>query len=58
MSGNLLTELDTRLTIELSRAFKEVGNWGSVEIYIQNGKVTQITKRAIKKTNCKVNNGA
>jgi len=36
---------------ELSQALKEVGGWGSVEIYIQNGKVTQITRRAIKKTN-------
>jgi len=26
-------------------------DYGSVEIYIQNGKVTQITKRKIKKTN-------
>ena len=35
---------------ELNQALKEIGGWGSVEIYVQNGKVTQITKRAIKKT--------
>ena len=36
---------------DLSKALKELGGWGSVEIYVQDGKVTQITKRAIKKTN-------
>jgi len=36
---------------ELSMALKELGGWGSVELFVQDGKVTQITKRAIKKTN-------
>lgn len=36
---------------EVDQALKELGGWGSVELYVQDGKVTQITKRAIKKTN-------
>lgn len=43
INGSLLEELST--------ALKELGGWGSVELYVQDGKVTQITKRAIKKTN-------
>ena len=37
---------------EVRQALKEVQDkgWGSVEIYIQNHKVTQITSRNIKKT--------
>jgi len=36
---------------EITQALRELEGWGSVEVYVQNGKVTQITKRAIKKTN-------
>jgi hypothetical protein len=36
---------------EVLQALSDLGGWGSVEIYVQDGKVTQITKRAIKKTN-------
>jgi len=36
---------------EVLQALNDLGGWGSVEIYVQDGKVTQITKRAIKKTN-------
>jgi len=36
---------------EISQALASLGGWGSVEIYVQDSKVTQITKRAIKKTN-------
>lgn len=28
-----------------------VGGWGSLEIFVQNYKITQITKRKISKTN-------
>jgi len=28
-----------------------VGGWGSLEIFVQNHKITQITKRKISKTN-------
>jgi len=36
---------------ELKQALKEVKGWGSVEVYIQNHKVVQVTSRNIKKTN-------
>jgi len=44
-------KVNSQLIEDLSQALKELRGWGSVEIYVQNGKVTQITKRAIKKTN-------
>lgn len=39
------------LTDEISAALKNVDAYGSVEIYVQDNKVTQITTRTIKKTN-------
>ena len=39
------------LVEEVKQALKSVRGWGSVEIYIQDHKVTQITTRNIKKTN-------
>jgi len=42
------------LSKDLLREIKEaLGglDWGSVEIYVQNSEVTQITRRHIKKTN-------
>ena len=44
-------KLNNHLFEEVIQALKDLGGWGSVEIYVQDGKVTQITKRAIKKTN-------
>lgn len=44
-------KINNRLIDEVTQALEELNGWGSVEIYVQNGKVTQITKRAIKKTN-------
>lgn len=41
----------TDLLEEIKQALKEVKGWGSIEIYIQNHKVVQITSRNIKKTN-------
>lgn len=35
---------------EIKRSLKGVHNFGSVEIFVQNGMVTQITVRNIKKT--------
>lgn len=35
---------------EIKEALKNVRGWGSVEIYVQDHKVTQITERNIKKT--------
>ena len=41
------------LILEIKKALKSVKAFGSVEIYIQKGVVTQITVRNIKKTNGK-----
>jgi hypothetical protein len=38
------------LVEEVKIALKNVRGWGSVEIYVQDFKVTQITERNIKKT--------
>jgi hypothetical protein len=38
------------LVVEIKKALKGVRNFGSVEIFVQNGVVTQITVRNIKKT--------
>ena len=35
---------------EIRRALKNINGWGSVEIYIQNHRVVQITERNIRKT--------
>jgi len=39
------------LIAEIKEAIKSVKSYGSVEIYVQNNIVTQITVRNIKKTN-------
>lgn len=36
---------------EIKQALKNIRGWGSVEIYVQDYKITQITERNIKKTN-------
>jgi len=51
MKNKSQMKVSSQLIDELIQALKELGGWGSVEVYVQNGKVTQITKRAIKKTN-------
>lgn len=43
--------ISERLVVEIKSALQSVKNYGSIEIYIQNGVVTQITVRNIKKTN-------
>lgn len=35
---------------DISSAIKSVQNYGSIELYVQDGIVTQITTRTIKKT--------
>jgi len=44
-----------RLYEEIKEALENLGGWGSVEIYVQNGKVTQITRRAIRKVDQDIN---
>lgn len=38
------------LIAELKKALKSVKNYGSVEVFVQDGNVTQITVRNIRKT--------
>jgi hypothetical protein len=41
---------------EVKLALKNVRGWGSVEIYVQDHKVTQITERNIRKTSHNIKN--
>ena len=45
-----INKVSPALLSEIKSALKSVKSYGSVEIYIQNGVVTQITVRNIKKT--------
>lgn len=38
------------LILEIKKALRSVPSYGSIEIYVQDGNVTQITVRNIKKT--------
>lgn len=42
------------LVEEILEALKNIRGWGSVEIYVQDFKVVQITERNIKKTSNKL----
>ena len=44
------------LVEEIKQALKNVRGWGSVDIYVQDYKVTQITERNIKKTSHNIRN--
>ena len=46
----ILEEKTKKLVIEIKKALESVNSFGSVEIYVQKGVVTQITVRNIKKT--------
>ena len=43
-------KISEALLKEIKKALKDVRSYGSVEIYVQGGIVTQITVRNIKKT--------
>jgi hypothetical protein len=45
-----ITNISKTLVNEIVTSLKSIRSFGSVEIYVQNGKVTQITVRNIKKT--------
>jgi len=44
-------KIGQKLINDLDQIFRELGGWESVEIFVQNNKITQITSRKIKKTN-------
>lgn len=46
-----LITIDKALLKELENALAKIDGFGSVELYIQENKVTQITARNIRKTN-------
>ena len=48
---NISTMLDKTLVKEIQHALAKIDGYGSVELYIQENKVTQITARNIRKTN-------
>ncbi|MFC1727296.1 DUF2292 domain-containing protein [Patescibacteria group bacterium] len=41
--------INPRLHQEIIKAIEEIGGWGSLEIFVQDHRVTQITKRVIRK---------
>jgi len=49
-------KINRDLIEELKLALKNLEGWGSVEVYVQDFKVTQITARNIKKTNHNIKN--
>jgi len=55
MEGSL--KVRQSLLDEIVEALKGLGGWGSVEIFVQDSKVTQITGRKIRKTNHSLEKG-
>lgn len=47
-------KITPNLLTEIKQAIKNIRGWGTVEIVIQDYKVTQITEKNIKKTNNKL----
>lgn len=43
-------QISSRLFDDIMKALESLGGWGSVEVFVQDNKVTQISRRAIKKT--------
>lgn len=44
-------DIDSKLIKEIKRALAKIDGYGSVELYIQENRITQITARNIYKTN-------
>ena len=49
-------KISADLVEEIKTALKSVSGWGSVELFVQDSKVVQITVRNIKKTNHNLKN--
>lgn len=43
-------QINNKLFDDIMKALESLGGWGSVEVFVQDDKVTQICRRAIKKT--------
>jgi hypothetical protein len=50
-----MKKISPTLLVELEHALQMIKGYGSVEIYVQNSVVTQITVRNIKKTKVNIN---
>jgi len=49
-----MNKIGPELIAEIIEALNNIRGWGSVEIYVQDYKVVQITERNIKKTNSNI----
>ena len=50
MNNYSTKQVSDKLLKEIAEALENIRGWGSVEIYVQDFKVVQITERNIKKT--------
>lgn len=50
MNNYSTKQVSEKLLKEITEALHNIRGWGSVEIYVQDFKVVQITERNIKKT--------
>lgn len=57
-SSTSMNEKDLRLFNEIMKAIETLEGWGSVEVFVQNNKITQITRRSIQKTELSLENRA
>ncbi len=55
MSDYSTKDISKQLLEELVQSLQNIRGWGSVEIFIQNYSVTQITEKNIKKSTNQVN---
>jgi len=51
MAAQKSMKVNSNLLSEISKSLESLDGWGSLEIFVQDFKVTQITQRNIKKTN-------
>lgn len=56
MADRSTKKITKDLVEDIKLALRNVRGWGSVEIYVQDFKVTQITERNIKKTSHSLKN--
>ena len=49
-NGHSTKMIDDKLLEDITEALKNIRGWGSIEVFVQNYKVVQITERNIKKT--------
>lgn len=50
-------EVNRKLISDIVQALENVKGWGSIEVFVQDNKVVQITQRNIVKTKYEIKNG-